>query len=115
VSPLEEIEREVQARAKQRAVDVDLPGGPEALRALVESEVAAWQEGYRRGSRPYDLADPGRVVDRAMRNLAGYGPLGPLLADDDVWEIMVNGPHPGFGQSNTLEVQSCPRAPSPIV
>jgi pilus assembly protein CpaF len=32
------------------------------------------------------------LVDRALRNIAGYGPLDPLLADDDVWEIMVNAP-----------------------
>ena len=24
-----------------------------------------------------------------MLNVAGYGPIEPLLADDDVWEIMV--------------------------
>ncbi len=28
-----------------------------------------------------------------LRNLVGYGPLEPLLADDDVWEILVNAPH----------------------
>ena len=32
------------------------------------------------------------MADRAYRNLAGYGPLEPLLADPDVWEIMVNAP-----------------------
>ena len=40
----------------------------------------------------FDLADPELVAERAFRNLAGYGPLEPLLADDDVWEIMVNAP-----------------------
>jgi pilus assembly protein CpaF len=39
------------------------------------------------------------VVERAYRNLAGYGPLEPLLADDDVWEIMVNGPDAILSQS----------------
>jgi len=92
VSPLLEIEREVQARAKQASIDVGAPGGLDALRGMVESEVAAWQAAHRRGLRPYDLADPAMVVDRAVRNLTGYGPLAPLLADDDVWEIMVNSP-----------------------
>jgi pilus assembly protein CpaF len=54
--------------------------------------VARWSEDYKRGLRDFDLADPPMVAERAFRNLAGYGPLEPLLADDDVWEIMVNGP-----------------------
>jgi hypothetical protein len=54
--------------------------------------VAAWRADYSRGRRPFDLTDPGSVADRAYRNLAGYGPLEPLLADDDVWEICVNAP-----------------------
>ena len=32
------------------------------------------------------------MAERAFRNLAGYGPLEPLLDDDDVWEVMVNAP-----------------------
>ena len=39
------------------------------------------------------------VADRAYRNLAGYGPLEPLLADDDVWEIMINSPEATFEES----------------
>ncbi|MBA3302511.1 MAG: CpaF family protein, partial [Acidimicrobiia bacterium] len=92
VSPLVEIEGNVQARAKDRAFDVAGEGGPEVLRHLVVDEVARWQADYRRGLRAVDLADPDQVADRAYRNLAGYGPLAPLLDDPDVWEIMVNGP-----------------------
>ena len=92
LSPLVEIEQLVQARAKDRSFDVRDAGGSEALRALVEEEVAAWRADYSRGRRPFDLTDPGSVADRAFRNLAGYGPLEPLLADDDVWEICVNAP-----------------------
>jgi hypothetical protein len=62
------------------------------LRGLITDEVAAWSDAYKRGLRAYDLADPDTVAERAYRNLAGYGPLEPLLADDDVWEIMVNSP-----------------------
>lgn len=32
------------------------------------------------------------LVDTVERNLCGYGPLDGLLADPDVWEIMVNAP-----------------------
>src|SRR5437764_5684168 len=92
VSPLVEVERAVQERAKATSLDVSADGGRDALRSLIQHEVARWSEDYKRGLRDFDLADPAVVTERAFRNLAGYGPLEPLLADDDVWEIMVNGP-----------------------
>ncbi len=92
VSPLQEIERRVQLRAKETSLDMAGDGGRAKLRALIAQEVAAWSDGYKRGLRAFDLADPDVVAERAFRNLAGYGPLEPLLADDDVWEIMVNAP-----------------------
>jgi pilus assembly protein CpaF len=92
LSPLAEIERMVQTRAKDRAFDVREAGGHSALRTLIDAEVAAWRTDFARGLRPFDLLDPATVADRAYRNLAGYGPLEPLLADDDVWEICVNAP-----------------------
>ncbi len=91
-SPLAEIERAVQARAKDRNLDVAGGDGIGLLRDLIDDEISAWSEQHKRGLRPYDLSDPELVADRAFRNLAGYGPLAPLLADDDVWEIMVNAP-----------------------
>jgi pilus assembly protein CpaF len=92
VSPLQEIERRVQRRAKETSLDMAGDGGRPKLRALISDEVSAWSDGYKRGLRAFDLADPEVVAERAFRNLAGYGPLEPLLADDDVWEIMVNAP-----------------------
>jgi pilus assembly protein CpaF len=92
VSPLLEIERAVQERAKTVSLDMAADGGGARLRALIDDEVARWSEDYKRGLRDFDLADPATVVERALRNLAGYGPLEALLDDDDVWEIMVNGP-----------------------
>src|SRR3546814_16780436 len=47
---------------------------------------------------PYDLAETDIVIECAFRNLAGYGPLGPLLDDDDVWEIMINAPDQIFAK-----------------
>jgi pilus assembly protein CpaF len=91
-SPLEEIEQNVQLRAKKLALDVDGQGSRDRLRALIVQEVEHWSDDYKRGLRPFDLADRNLVVERAFRNLAGYGPLEPLLDDDDVWEIMLNGP-----------------------
>src|SRR5436190_15986447 len=92
LSPLQEIERAVQEQAKDAALDMAQHGGHAAMRGLIEAEVARWTDDFRRGLRPYDLADPELVVERAYRNLTGYGPLETLLADDDVWEIMVNAP-----------------------
>lgn len=89
-SPLEEIEATVQARA--RAANLDTDAEPALLRRLVDEAIAAWDLEHRRGTRRHALADAEALADRAVRNLTGYGPLDPLLADDDVWEVMVNGP-----------------------
>ena len=93
-SPLAEIERVAQERADALALDLDRPEGPPRLRRLVTDAVDHWNAEHRDGRREVALADD--VVDRAVRNLAGYGPLGPLLEDDDVWEIMVNAPDAVF-------------------
>jgi pilus assembly protein CpaF len=91
-SPLAQVERAVQERAKAVALDMNGPDGVARLRQLVADEVARWTNEYKHGRRDYDLADPDALAERAWRNLTGYGPLAPLLDDDDVWEIMVNAP-----------------------
>ncbi|HYX44979.1 MAG TPA: ATPase, T2SS/T4P/T4SS family [Acidimicrobiales bacterium] len=91
-SPLQEIERRVQQRAKEISLDMAGSDGTAKLRALIDDEVDAWTADYKRGLRDFDLSDPEAVAERAYRNVAGYGPIEPLLADDDVWEIMVNAP-----------------------
>ena len=87
LGPLEEIERSVQERAKDISLEMT-GGGRDKLRALIADEVARWGLDHRRGLRPYDLSEPDLVAERAFRNLAGYGPLEPLLDDDDktIWE-----------------------------
>ena len=91
-SPLLEIERSVQDRSKALPLDVTTDAGAEALRGLIGDEIRRWSDDFHRGLRPVDVADPDAVAERAWRNLAGYGPLEPLLADDDAWEIMINAP-----------------------
>ncbi len=91
-SPLVEIERGVQQRAHDLHLDAGTSAGRAELRRLVEDEIDRWRADFQRGARPYDLADPAAIADRAWRNLTGYGPLDPLMADPDVWEIMINGP-----------------------
>lgn len=92
ITPLAEIELRVQQRAKDEALDLEGPDTAAALRALVDDEIAQWNDAFRRGARAFPLSDADLVGERAMRNLTGYGPLGPLLADDDVWEVMLNAP-----------------------
>ena len=92
VSPLLAIERTVQERAKALDLDMGVDDAADKLHRLVEEEVARWSTDHKRGLRSFDLADPDLVIERAFRNLAGYGPLEPLLDDDDVWEIMINAP-----------------------
>lgn len=91
-SPLREIERAVQEKAKAANLDMAAAGAAERMRTMLVEEVARWREDFRRGRRLVDIADPDAAVDRALRNLTGYGPLDPLLEDPDVWEIMINGP-----------------------
>lgn len=91
-TPLAAIERAVQDRARHLGLDVGTPAGEAELRRLIDEEVARWNDDHRRGRRDVALPDEGDVAARAFRNLARYGPLTDLLADDDVWEIMVNAP-----------------------
>jgi pilus assembly protein CpaF len=92
LDPLIEVEQRVQARAKDLALDMADDRGETGLRRLIAEEIARWSDAAKRGDRPFELADPDRVAERAFRNLAGYGPLTPLLEDPDVWEIMINAP-----------------------
>ena len=89
-SPLATIERLAQERADALALDLNRPDGLDRLGRLVADTVERWNAEHRDGRRPVALDED--VVARALRNLVGYGPLGPLLEDDDVWEIMVNAP-----------------------
>jgi pilus assembly protein CpaF len=91
-SPLVHIEQRVLGRAKDESLDLDGAGTAERLGELLRDEVARWSLDFKHGLRDYDLPDPEAAVERAHRNLLGYGPLEPLLADEDVWEIMINAP-----------------------
>ncbi len=90
-SPLAEIERRVLERAKEEALD-PRSDPDRRLTQLLQDEVEQWRLDFKHGRCDVDLPDPAIVVERAERNLTGYGPLEPLLEDDDVWEIMINAP-----------------------
>jgi len=92
ISPLAEIELLVQRRARDLTIATNATAGRAQVRNLVHEEITRWNAEHSRGRRPFPLADPDIMGDRALRNLLGYGPLQPLLDDDDVWEIMLNAP-----------------------
>ncbi|RMH80322.1 MAG: CpaF family protein [Actinomyces sp.] len=83
--PLVTIEQRVQERARRRPERAE-------IHELVAEEIRRWNEDARRGLVDIEITDPDTLTDRALRNLVGYGPLEPLLDDDDVWEIMINAP-----------------------
>lgn len=91
-SPLRHIERAVQERAAALRLDMAASSSEQILRRLVEDEIDRWNLDHRRGLRGFPLVDREVVADRAVRNLTGFGPLEELLADDDVWELMINAP-----------------------
>jgi len=95
-TPLQEIERVVQQRAKDDSLDLGAAGTTETLSRLVDEEIQTWNSDHLHGLRPYPIDDPETIAERAMRNLTGYGPLAPLLDDNDVWEIMINAPDAVF-------------------
>ena len=93
---LAEIERSVSERARHLGVDPRAPGADAAITALALDEVRKWNLDFKRGVRSRAVADADGIADRVRRDLLGYGPLEALLADADVWEIMVNAPQEIF-------------------
>jgi pilus assembly protein CpaF len=91
-SPLAIIEELVQDRAKETQLDTNTTDGRQRLRNLIDAEIERWRLAFQQGLRAHDLLEPDLLSERALRNLVGYGPLEPLLADDDIYEIMINGP-----------------------
>jgi len=88
-TPLQEIERVVQQRAKTGSLDLADKSAAELLSSLVSEEIQTWNDDYLHGKRQFPIDDSVAVSERAMRNLTGYGPLAPLLADDDVWDVII--------------------------
>ena len=94
--PLLAIEERVRERSKAERLDMSAPGALGRLRSLIVEEATAWRMLHERGVVGFDVADIEALTTRALRNIAGYGPLEELLGDDTVFEIMVNGPYAIF-------------------
>jgi pilus assembly protein CpaF len=58
----------------------------ERLQRIIDAEA-------QRQQLPLSKSDRVALVARCLADILGYGPIEPLLADENVTEIMVNGPH----------------------
>jgi pilus assembly protein CpaF len=92
ISPLDAIETSVREQLQHQRFANGSGADRSVVAAMIDSEIARWNTDAARGARRFPIADPDAISERALRNLLGYGPLEPLLADDDVWEIMINSP-----------------------
>lgn len=76
------------------------------LEAKVREELA---EAINEHSSQVPAADRQRVVRESIDDILGYGPIEPLLRDETVTEVMVNGPHKVYveraGKIQETEVQ----------
>ena len=95
--------RAVKRRTK-RAV-MDRMGYDEVARisayvdpALARSELRPAVEAALNVEEPTDLATPERetIIDEILDDVVGLGPLQPLIEDDTVTEIMINGCRSAF-------------------
>ena len=91
-TPLLDVERSVQARAKSAELDLTSTDGHARLRSLIDDELRRWDDDVRHGRQEIPITNPSAVAKRAWRNLVEYGPLTELLKDPDVWEIEINSP-----------------------
>ncbi len=66
---------------------------PDALRALVDASVLEVRQELQ---ITLNRAEHNGVVDRLIDDMIGLGPLEPLLADEAISDIMVNGPNTVF-------------------
>ncbi|MCU1437204.1 MAG: pilus assembly protein CpaF [Naasia sp.] len=80
-----------RVRARVRRDGVDLRADRGAAERIVEDEVRRYAERALGGAGPL-LTDEGGTASRVLASITGYGALQPLLDDDDVEEVWINGP-----------------------
>ena len=103
-APVDAGRRRAVKRRTKRAV-MDRMGYDEVARisayvdpVLARSELRPAVEAALNVEEPTDLATPERetIIDEILDDVVGLGPLQPLIEDDTVTEIMINGCHSAF-------------------
>ena len=91
--PVFAIHREV---IKEIGVDLS-PGQSLEQTGKIEQEVRQVAESYlERQNRFFTKTDREEIIRQVMDEVVGYGPITPLLKDETVSEVMVNGPYQIF-------------------
>ncbi len=101
--PVREKYRDLRRRVQQKLIaeldpDMDLTD-KEAVRSTIEALYNAILEEEKVVLNRLDRA---QLFERIVSEILGYGPLDPLLADDEINEIMVNGPRQIYVERNGI-------------
>ncbi len=99
LDPLDEVKRKIHQALVQGLGPklYELAANPEGLEKEVRAKLTEVMEAE---STLLSASDRKRLIDETIDDVLGYGPLEPLLADDDVSEVMVNGADSVFVERN---------------
>jgi pilus assembly protein CpaF len=97
VSPREEAFRDIRRRVEAEVVDALAPridlSDPERVRRELAGIVSDFVDTFvEQNGLNISRAERQRLVEGVIHEVAGFGPIEPLLADRSVTEVMVNGP-----------------------
>ncbi len=84
-----------RVRARVRREGVDLAADRTLAARYVREEVQRYAERSLGGTDPL-IADEPATESAVLASLTGFGPLQPLLDDDEVEEVWINAPHRVF-------------------
>lgn len=91
-----QIERQLLEFLRKSEADLNTRSSLKSAKSELGRLIESWNEEHP--SRMItDMAGFGEIV---LRNLIGFGPIEPLLEDNAVWEISVNGPNEIFVKSH---------------
>ena len=79
-------------RRRPRAAAATSPTRSGSARSWPTSSRSSWTASSRSRASTSRAVERQRLVDGVLHEVAGFGPIEPLLADPTVTEVMVNGP-----------------------